>query len=132
MATQKFPAAGVIADAVAAYPMVGDTAAGLTNPLPTVAYGGEYETVAASQTDQVLGATGAIGDYLDHLTIFVATAATGTVTVKDGATTVGVFPNSPGGGVGVYVVPLGIRAVGAGFSITTGAGSSVVAVGQFT
>lgn len=36
---------------------------------------GEYETVAASQTDQVLGSTGAAGDYLDKLIITVGTAA---------------------------------------------------------
>jgi hypothetical protein len=34
MATQKFPAAGVIADAVAAYPMVADAAVSSSNPLP--------------------------------------------------------------------------------------------------
>ena len=36
-----------------------------------------YETVAASQTAQVLGPTGALGDYLDRLIVTVATAATG-------------------------------------------------------
>ena len=38
-----------------------------------------YETVAASQTDQVLGATGAIGDYLYGLTIIPANASPGAV-----------------------------------------------------
>ena len=37
----------------------------------------EYETVAASQTDQVLGATGATGDYLGDLLIVPATTSPG-------------------------------------------------------
>ena len=93
---------------------------------------GEYETVAASQTDQVIGATGAIGDYLAGLVIVVATAATAAVSIKDGSTSISVFPNSPGGGIGTYYVPLGIKSVSGSWKITTGAGSSVIAVGDFT
>lgn len=133
--SQVFPVAGIMAEASAAYLMGpnGTAVASKTNPVPIAQYNaGEYKTVAASQTDQVLGATGAIGDYLDRVNIFVATAATAAVTIKDGATTIASFANSPGGGIGVYSVPFGIRAVGAGFSITTGAGSSVIAIGDFT
>ena len=57
---------------------------GVNNP-----YRYQYETVAASQTDQVMGATGALGDYLDHCLIIVATAATavtGTITGLLGGT----------------------------------------------
>lgn len=99
-----------------------------------VAGGGtEYETVAASATDQALGATGAAGDYLDRLVIVVATAATAAVTIKDGAgSAITVFPNSPGGGVGTYNVPLGLRSLSGAWKVTTGAGSSVIAVGNFT
>ena len=39
-------------------------------------HGTEYETVAASQTAQVLGATGATGDYIKSLILVVSTAAT--------------------------------------------------------
>jgi hypothetical protein len=39
----------------------------------------QYETVAASQTNQVLGGTGAIGDYLHRVIVVVNTAATSTV-----------------------------------------------------
>lgn len=46
----------------------------------------QYQTVAASQTNAKLGATGAAGDYLDKLIITVSTASTGTVTVTDGQT----------------------------------------------
>lgn len=95
---------------------------------------GEYETVAASQTDQVLGATGgAAGDLLEKLYITVSTAATAAVSIKDGSgSAIPILPNSPGGGVGVYVVPLSIAATGAGWKVTTGAGSTVVAIGRFT
>ena len=47
-----------------------------------------YETVAASQTGQVLGGTGATGDYLHRLIISIVTAVTGTVTLIDGSTSI--------------------------------------------
>jgi len=97
---------------------------------------GDYETVAASQTDQILGATGAIGDWLDRLIITVNTAATAAVSIKDGdGSAIPIIPNSPGGGVGVYQVPIKARCINAatpGWKITTGAGSTVLAVGDFT
>ena len=70
---------------------------GTTDP-----YRYQYEHVAASQTAQVLGGTGAIGDYLHRIVCTVSTAATGTVTVLDGSTSHVVLPNSPGDGIGVY------------------------------
>lgn len=92
-----------------------------------------YETVAASQTDQALGATGAAGDTLARLIITVGTAATAAVSIKDGAgSSIPILPNSPGGGIGVYVVELGMRSLAGAWSVTTGAGSTVVAVGNFT
>jgi len=104
-----------------------------TNDMLQVFGPGEYETVAASQTDQVLGSTGAAGDYLDKLVITVSTAASAAVSIKDGTgAAIPIIPNSPGGGVGVYVVPLGIKSADAGWKVTTGAGSTVVAVGLFT
>lgn len=38
----------------------------------------DYETVAASQTDQILGNLGAVGDILEELVVTVATSLTGT------------------------------------------------------
>lgn len=120
--------------------VVGDPAA--TKAIPVIMVdrdgnvagnGAEYETVAASQTDQAIGATGATGDYLDRLIIVVATAATAAVSIKDGAgSAISVFPNSPGNGVGTYNVPLGLRSLAGAWKVTTGAGSSVIAVGNFT
>jgi hypothetical protein len=93
---------------------------------------GEYETVAASQTDQVMGTTGRIGDYIEGLIIVVATAATSQVSIKDGAgPAITVFPNSPGGGVGTYNVALGMKSSAGAWKVTTGAGCTVIAVGNF-
>lgn len=92
----------------------------------------DYETVAASQTDQVLGSTGAKGDLLERLIISVATAATSTVSIKDigGSAIVITAANTP---VGVYSVEIGAKSLsGAGWSVTTGAGATVIAVGKFT
>lgn len=101
-----------------------------------VPYRTDYETVAASQTDQILGPVGAVGDVLDRLIITVNTAATAAVSIKDGdGAAIAIMPNSPGGGVGVYTVPVGARAKNAttpGWKVTTGAGSVVLAVGRFT
>lgn len=115
-------------------PVSGGAAVSQTNPLPVAGYSpGEYETVAASQTDQALGATGAAGDYLEGLVCVVATAATAAVSIKDGAgSAISVFPNSPGGGVGTYPVPLGLRSLAGAWKVTTGAGVSVIAIGNFT
>ena len=90
-----------------------------------------YETVAASQTDQALGATGAKGDWLERLVITVATAATGTVSIKDGSGSA--IPvtaaNTP---IGVYSVTIGLKSAAGAWSVSTGAGATVVAVGSFT
>ena len=91
-----------------------------------------YETVAASQTGQVLGASGAAGDLLARLVLVVTTAATAAVSILDGATSIQVFPNSPGGGIGTYTIPLDLVSVNGAWSITTGAGVAVIAVGRFS
>ena len=92
----------------------------------------DYETVAASQTGQVLGASGAAGDLLARLVLVVTTAATAAVSILDGATSIQVFPNSPGGGIGTYTIPLDLVSVNGAWSITTSAGVAVIAVGRFS
>lgn len=94
--------------------------------------GMEYETVAASQTAQVMGGAGAIGDYIDGLICVVATAATSAVTLLDGATSISVLPAAVGAGVGTYYIPLGLYSVSGPWKITTGAGVSVIAAGNFS
>lgn len=94
---------------------------------------GEYETVAASQSNQALGATGAAGDYLGRLVCVVSTAATAQVQIKDGSNSaITVLPNSPGGGIGTYVIPLGLKSTTGAWQVTTGAGVAVIACGAFT
>lgn len=92
----------------------------------------EYETVGASASNQVLGATGAVGDLLGTLIITVNTAATAQVQIKDGSdAAITILPNSPGGGIGVYVVKIGLRSRTGAWQVTTGAGSTVIAKGLF-
>lgn len=98
----------------------------------TPAVGGtEYEAVAASQTDQVLGATGATGDYLSHIIIQPATTGAGTVTVKDGTTVVFTFTAGTLADLSPRIVPFGAKSVTGSWKITTGANVAVLAVGDF-
>lgn len=96
-----------------------------------VRVGGEqYETVAASQTAQVLGTTGSVGDFIGRLIITVGTAATSTVTLLDNATSIPIMAANTA--IGTYVVELGIRSVSGAWKVTTGAGVTVIAVGTFS
>jgi hypothetical protein len=90
-----------------------------------------YETDAVSQTDQVLGPAGAAGDFLDTLVITVATAATSTVAIDDGGgTDIPITAaNTP---IGVYTVAIKARSRRGGWRVTTGAGATVVATGEFS
>ena len=95
-------------------------------------YGYQYETVAASQTTQMLGSSGAAGDYLHRLIVTVNTAATSTVTLTDGVTAIAIVPANVGSGVGVLDIELNMASLTSGWKVTTGAGVSVVAVGLFS
>lgn len=90
----------------------------------------DYEAVAVSQTDQVLGPVGGAGDILERLVVNVSTSATGTVSIKDGSDSpVQIVPaNTP---VGVYSVLVGARSVSGAWKVSTGAGASTIAVGRF-
>lgn len=93
-------------------------------------YGYYYETVAASQTAQVLGGAGATGDYLHCLIITVSTAATSTVDLLDNATSIPITSaNTP---IGVYIVDVNANSKNGGWKVTTGAGATVMAVGRFS
>lgn len=92
-----------------------------------------YEHVPASQTGQVLGGTGATGDYLHRLVCTVSTPATASVQIRDGSSfTHTVLPNSPGGGVGVYNIEINAASKNGAWSLNTGAGVEVLAVGIFS
>jgi len=96
----------------------------------------EYETVAASQTDQALGATGATGDYLAGVLIVPATVAAGAVSIKDGAgSAISLYPGgatTPLLTLHPFFVPLGIKSTGGAWKVTTGTNVSAIAVGNFT
>lgn len=97
-----------------------------------------WETVAASQTGQVLGATGAAGDYLSHCMVYPTTTTPGVVTVFDdtssAANNVIAFP---GGASSVsnlvpFAVPVGAISVTGAWKVTTGANLVVTCYGKFT
>lgn len=96
---------------------------------------GDYETVAASQSTQALGATGAAGDYLYGLLIVPATTSPGNVQIKDGSNSaITVFT---GGATSVadlkpFLIPLNMVSVVGAWQVTTGANVSAIGVGSFT
>lgn len=95
---------------------------------------GHYETVAAGQTAQVLGATGATGDFLSGVLVIPATTSPGNVIILDDATSITVFT---GGASSVsnlvpFFIPLGIRSVSGAWKVTTGANVSAIGIGRFT
>lgn len=92
----------------------------------------DYEAVAASQTGQVLGSRGASGDLLQRVVISVITVATATVTIIDGSTSIVILTGAAALVPGVYTVELGIVSTTGAWSITTGAGATVLAVGLFS
>lgn len=96
----------------------------------------QYETVAAGQTDQVLGTSSATtGDYLAGVLIVPGTTSPGNVLIQDGAgSAVTIFT---GGADSVsnlvpFFVPLGIRSTAGAWSLTTGSNVTAIAVGNFT
>lgn len=98
---------------------------GVSNP-----YKYPYETVAASQTAQVLGTAGAAGDYLHRIVVTVTAAATSTVSVIDGSTTILTVPANTA--VGTYSLEINTAAATGPWKVTTGAGATVLAVGLFS
>lgn len=95
----------------------------------------QYETVAASQTAQVLGLNGAIGDRIIRLVIIPATVAGGIVTLLDGSTSIPIYVGGATTAlteVKPITVELGMCSVSGAWKVTTGANISVIAVGDFT
>jgi hypothetical protein len=106
----------------------------VSNTVLTNVCAGEYETVAASQTAQVLGATGATGDYISGILVIPATTSPGNVLLLDNATSITVFT---GGASSVsnlvpFFIPLGMFSVSGAFKITTGTNVSCIGIGNFT
>jgi len=98
----------------------------------TITANDSMQLVAVSQTDKVLGATGAAGDYLEKLLVIVAaTGATSVVSIKDGTgSAIPITPAMPA--LGTYVIPIGKKSETGAWKITTLAGATVLAFGSFT
>lgn len=94
----------------------------------------QYETVAASQTAQPLGSTGATGDYLSGLLIVPATTSPGAVALLDNVTSISVFTGgaSSVGSLVPFFIPIGANSASGAWKVTTGADVSVIAIGNFT
>ncbi len=93
-----------------------------------------YETVAASQTGQVLGGSGAAGDYISGVLVVPATTSPGNVLLLDNATSITVFT---GGAASVsnlvpFFIPLGMISVSGAWKLTTGSNVSCIGIGTFT
>lgn len=94
---------------------------------------GSYATIAASQSAQLLGPNGNIGDYLEGVTVIPGSATPGVVTILDKTTaiittTVGTATVMPG----VFYIPVRAYSQLGGWHITTGAAVSCLAVGKFS
>ena len=105
----------------------------ITQIFAASSFGHDYETIAASQTAQVLGGAGAKGNIIEKLIIIPATTSPGAVTLIDNATSIVVFP---GGATSVtelkpIVVDISAISVSGAWKVTTGANVSVIAIGKF-
>lgn len=98
---------------------------------PVMVGGDEYEAVAPSASNQILGTAGSTNDYLARVIVNVTTSATSGLSIKDGSdTAIVLMPvNTP---IGIYTIELGIRSRSGAWQITTGAGCNALAVGQFS
>jgi hypothetical protein len=108
-----------------------------TTPIAVYAAGREYEFVAASSTDQPLGATGAVNDVLDSLIIVPLTTSPGEVKIKDGTAgtyrTIFLGGASSVGDLRPFEIGLSLKALAAGgWIINTGANVQAFAAGDFS
>lgn len=85
----------------------------------------DYELVAAAETAEVLGITGAPGDVLHRV---VVTDNTGTITILDGAVEILVIPAATIIGT---IFEFNMRAV-TNWNITTPASTECLCIGHFT
>lgn len=93
-----------------------------------------YETVAASQTDQVMGGAGGKSDVVNHILAIPASTSPGAITLTDGDTAITVFAGGASSVTSLipFSIPLFLRSATGPWKITTGADISCVVVGDFT
>ena len=91
-----------------------------------------YEDVAKSQTAQVLGSTGAVGDLLQRIIIVPETTGAGTVALLDGTVSRNLLVAGTLADLSPIVIELGIRSINGPWKITTGDNVHAIGVGSFT
>lgn len=91
-----------------------------------------YATVAASQTGATINGPGHVGkkgDILKRVIVNVATSATGTVNIIDGSTSIALTSaNIP---IGTYEFNIEAPSQEGAWTVTTGAGASIIAICDF-
>lgn len=97
-----------------------------------MAYDG-YETVAASQTAQVIGGSGSIKDVISHIVVVPASTSPGAITLIDGSTSITVFAGGTSSltSLAPFTLFLNMKAQTGPWKLTTGANVSCIAVGDF-
>ena len=108
-----------------------------TNPLP-VSGGTAYKYIAASASNTLLGATGALGDYISGILVVPATTSPGAVSITDGNG--GAMTLFAGGASSIatlhpFFVAFSGKSTNAttpGWRVTTGANLAAIAFGTFT
>ena len=94
---------------------------------------GAYETVAASQTAQVLGGSGLAADFIAGILVIPESTSPGTVALLNNSSSMTIFA---GGASSVltlhpFYIPLNMQSVNGPWKITTGAAVHVIATGNF-
>lgn len=95
----------------------------------------DIEAVAANQADQVMGGTGAVGDYLYKVIIVPASADAKAVAIKDGsgsAVTIFAGGTSSLADLKPFEVLIEAPSVSGAWKVTTNTAVSAVGVGNFT
>lgn len=103
----------------------------VVNPMPVG--GSTYNTIAASQTTQVLtgGGGGAKGDYLDKCIIQPTVVSAGTMIIFDNLTTVFTFTSGTLVDLKPIEIDIGAVSVSGAWNVTTGASETVTCMGKF-
>ena len=78
------------------------------------------------------GGAGAKGDYLYRLIVSVVTPATASVTILDGATSIVVLTGNVSLSPGVLSIQMDMVSSSGAWSVTTGAGCTVIGIGIFS
>lgn len=92
----------------------------------------QYQVIPASSTNVPLGTPGGRGDYLHRLLITVTAAAGATLTLNDGGTAIPIMLGTAGQPLGARAIDCGFASKNGGFTVTNGAGVTVIAIGLFS